>query len=152
MNMKAAPNTLAKALLLPINPAAVIILGLYTVTWGLWVVNPFWTVFTQAPLYSAMSALAPDMIPPEYFWGTIAVVCGIIIVYGALKRYYRALIVGATVAGWHWFMIAVLYFVGDWQNTGGITSLCFAVYAAFIYLNIRVNFHDHKDSKEILRP
>lgn len=36
------------------------------------------------------------------------------------------------------------------MNTGGITALCFAVYAAFIYVNIRVNFKDNKKSTDIL--
>lgn len=147
MNVKEAPRSLAHALLLPINPAAVIILGIYTVIWGIWVANPFWTVFTQAPLYSALAAFAP-----EPFWGCLAIACGCVTTWGAIKRYYRPLIYGATVACWHWSMIAVFYFMGDWHNTGGITALVLAVYAAFIYLNIRVNHKGHKDDKHILGP
>lgn len=152
MTLKEAPTKLAKALLLPINPAAVILLGIYTTVWGFWLASPFWSVFTQAPLYNTLATLPPAVIPPEYFWGAIAIVCGLITVYGAIKRHYRPLIVGAVVAGWHWFMISVFYFMGDWQNTGGITALIFAVYAAFIYINIRVNFKECKDSDEILHP
>jgi len=136
---------LAEALLLPINPAAVILLGIYTVVWGFWVANPFWTVFTQAPLYSVLADLAP-----EYFWGGLAMFCGAVTMYGAIKRHYRPLVTGASVMFWHWSMIALFYFMGDPLNTGGITSLIFAVYAAFIYLNIRVNFKNNKKSTHLM--
>lgn len=56
----------------------------------------------------------------------------------------------AAIGGWYWFMIAIFYFLGDVFNTGGITALTFAVYAAFVYLNLRVNFKNDKKSHEIL--
>jgi hypothetical protein len=152
MNVKDAPRKLAQALLLPINPAAVVLLGIYTTVWGAWLASPFWTVFTQAPLFSVLARAAPDFVPAEYFWGTIAIICGSITIYGAVKRSYRALITGASVAGWHWLMIATFYFWGDWQNTGGITALIFCVYACFIYVNIRVNYKDRHKSYGILGP
>lgn len=136
---------LAKALLRPINPAAVVLPGLYTFFWGLWVANPLWKVFTQAELFGFMAAIAP-----EWFWGCLAVLCGMVIVHGAWKRSYKSLTVGAATMGWHWSMIAVLYFIGDPLNTGGITSLFFAVYGAYIYLNIKINFRDKPDSPQIL--
>ena len=125
MNVKAAPKNLAQALLLPINPAAIIILGIYTIVWGLWLLSPFWDVFTSASLFSELARVAP-----ENFWGMVAVICGTVTTYGAVKRNYTALIYGATVAFWHWLMISVFYFWGDWHNTGGITALTLCLYAA----------------------
>lgn len=138
-------ETFAQALLKPINPAGAIILGVYTFVWGVWVANPFWTVFTQASLYSVMSSIAP-----EVFWGLLAMACGLAVIYGAVKRSYGAIIFGASVGGWHWFMIASFYLLGDIYNTGGITSLTFAIYAVFIYLNVKVNHKKHKTMREIL--
>lgn len=136
---------MVEALLLPINPAAVILLGIYTVVWGLWVANPFWSVFTQAELYGVLAQVAP-----EVFWGCLAIVCGAVTIYGAVRRRYGPLVRGSMIAGWHWFTIAMFYFIGDPLNTGGITALIFAIYAAFVFLNIRVNFKDDKNSDEIL--
>lgn len=133
------------ALLRPINPAAVIFLGVYTVIWGFWVANPFWEVFTQAELYGILATIAP-----EAFWGMLAITCGLVTCYGAIKRRYRPLARGAIVAGWHWFMISVFYFLGDPLNTGGITALVFGIYAVFVFLNLRVNFKDDKDRRLIL--
>lgn len=129
----------AQALLVPINPALIVLLGIYTVVWGFWLASPFWTVFPQAPLYSEMAGIAP-----EWVWGAVAIVCGAFICYGAMKRSYEALIRGASIAFGHWSVITILYFMGDWTSTGGITSLLLASYAAMVYLNIRVNFKDHK--------
>jgi len=136
---------LAEALLLPITTASVLMLGLYTLLWGLWVANPFWSVFGTAELFGYLAQLAP-----EAFWGCVAIVCGLVITFGALKRRYKPLTVGASTAFFHWLMIAIFYFLGDPLNTGGITSLVFALYAAFLYLNLRVNFKDDKESPYIL--
>jgi hypothetical protein len=123
----------------PINPAASIILGIYTVLWGLWVVNPFWSVFARAPLYTVMAQLAP-----EWAWGCFALFCGGLMIYGAAKRSFGALTRGAGFVGMHWFLICLCYFLSDWQSTGGITALMMAIYAGFVYLNIRVNYKETK--------
>lgn len=138
---------LAHALLLPINPAAVVLLGIYTVVWGIWVANPLWTVFGQSSIYHAMAGVAP-----EWAWGVLAIVVGLITMYGAVKRQYFPLIRGSCTAGWFWFVVSIFYFVGDAASTGGITALIFAVYACFIYLNLRVNFKDDRKSPYILDP
>lgn len=145
MTFNEGTEKLAHALLLPINPTAVIILGVYTVVWGFWLLNPFWTVFTQASLYSVLAALAP-----EWFWGSLAVICGSFTVYGAIRRRYKPLVRGAAISGWHWLMIATFYFMGDPFNTGGITALTFCIYAAFVYLNLRVNFKNDQESEHFL--
>lgn len=147
MTLTESKEKLAHALLLPINPAAVVLLGIYTVLWGLWVANPFWTVFTQAELYGVLATVAP-----EVFWGCLAIGCGLVTIYGAVKRRYGPLVRGASFSGWHWLMISIFYFMGDPLNTGGITALIFAVYAAFVYLNIRVNFKENRKSPNILDP
>ena len=89
-------------------------------------------------------------VAPEVFWGYLAVFCGLITIYGAVKRSYKPLVRGALVSGWHWSMICIFYFMADPLNTGGITALIFAVYSVFIYLNLRVNFKNDKDNEEIL--
>ena len=129
----------AQALLLPINPALVVLLGIYTVVWGLWIANPWWDVFPTATLYSQMALIAP-----EWVWGGIAIAAGIVVIIGAMVRSFGALTRGSGVAFLHWFIISIMYFMGDPLNTGGITSLVIALYAACIYWNIRINFKPDK--------
>lgn len=127
-------DSLAAKLIKPINMSVVIFLGLYTVLWGLWVGNPFWTVFTTAALYHELT------IMPEWAWGLIAVAVGLTTCYGAIIQRPPFVFWGAAVAGWYWSVVAVFYYVGDWHNTGGITATIFAVYGLFVYLNVRVNW------------
>jgi hypothetical protein len=68
-------------MLKPINTAAIIILGAYTILWGLWVANPFWTVFDQAPIYNWMM-----QVMPEWIWGVVAILVGLLMVYGVLRH------------------------------------------------------------------
>jgi hypothetical protein len=136
------------ALLKPINPTAIILLGIYTVVWGFWLANPWWDAFSRAALYSVL-ARSPIA---EWGWGCIAIFCGSITCWGAYRRSYHPLLIGSAVAGWHWLMISIFYIKGDWQNTGGITALTFAIYAAFIYLNIKVNHNNGgQEMDEILQ-
>lgn len=125
---------LAKALLKPINTTGIIILGIYTAVWGLWIANPLWDVFARAPLYNQMAVLAP-----EWAWGLLAVAAGIVTVYGAVRPSYRTLTWGALASLWHWSAIGIFYFIADWMNTGGLTCVMIAAYAMFVYLNIRIN-------------
>lgn len=125
---------LAVNLLKPVNPSIIVILGIYTIVWGLWILVPWWDVFTQAPLYSAMAGIAS-----ETFWGFTAIAAGLITCYGAVKPSYPNLRIGSFTGFLHWFIIAVFYFVGDWTSTGGITSLTFAIYSGLVWLNIKIN-------------
>lgn len=119
---------------IPMNPSATLIMAIYTLTWGLWLVNPMWSVFSQAELYSALSS-----VMPEVYWGTIAVGCGLFMIWGVVKNSYKSLTKGAYAGFIHWLVISGGYFVGDWHNTGGITSLAIALYCGIVYLNLRVN-------------
>lgn len=124
---------LGREILQPINTAAIMILGVFTVLWGTWVFLPFWDVFTRAPAYHYF------LIFPEWIWGGIAIAAGVAMIYGVLKSSYRSLTTGSMVGFLHWFVIMAFFFAGDWQNTGGVTYLMIAVYCGFIWLNLRVN-------------
>lgn len=147
MTFYESQEKLAYALLhKPVNKAAIVLLGFYTTLWGLWVANPWWSVFAAAPLYSQLAAISP-----EWLVGCIAIFAGLVMIRGAYRRSYRALVTGASVAGWFWFMIAIFYFVGDWHNTGGITAAVFSLYGVYLYLNIRINHKfRHYSMKDVL--
>lgn len=131
---------LADQLLQPINPSLIVVLGVYTIVWGLWIVSPFWDVFTTAPLYATMASIST-----EYFWGAVAIASGLIICRGVFKPSYRNTQLGAFIGFFHWTMIGVLYFVGDWSNTGGITALAFAVYSGLVWLNVKLNKEHYRN-------
>lgn len=123
-----------RALLKPINGASVVILGVYTFVWGLWVSAPWWDVFAEGELYGMLAVVAPEL-----FWGLVAVICGLAITWGVFHRSFRALIIASSIGYWHWLMIATFYFLGSATSTGGITALTFAVYAGYVYVNMKIN-------------
>jgi len=119
---------------LPLNKAATIVLSTYTMLWGLWVANPFWDVFSRAELYTSLMNVLP-----EYAWGLIAICCGLAMAWGVLHTTTQWVARGAFVGFLHWIVISGGYFMGDWQNTGGVTALTIALLCALTYLNSRVN-------------
>ena len=124
---------LLRSILQPINPAAILILGVFTTLWGLWVASPFWEVFTSA------NAFQYFLIFPEPVWGGVAILAGLAIINGVVRGSFHSLTTGALVGFAHWLIISVFLFAGDWHNTGGLTYLMIAVYSAFVWLNLRVN-------------
>lgn len=144
MTIQEGQERLATAMLRPVNPTAIILLGVFTIIWGVWVGNPFWAVFSS-PLYSLMTFL------PEAVWGFISVVAGIVICHGAITRRVASLILGARVGGLFWLVVSILYFIGDWVHTGGITALLLSIYSFFIYLNLKVNSKHVDDYEELFK-
>lgn len=141
MTIKEGQEKLADALLRPINPSAVIILGLATIMWGLWIVLPFWDVFSISSVYSTL--LATHI--PEFCWGLLAIGCGMITTWGATVRKTTPLKIGSMVAGWHWLMITIFYISGNWMDSTWVFTLMFALYAAYVAMNLRVNSSKHKN-------
>ena len=125
---------LRETLLRPINPAVIVVLGIYTVVWGLWIMSPFWTVFPHSAAYAIMAEYGT-----EYLWGSIAVCAGAIIVRGALKPVYWNIEIGSWVSFFFWLAIAILFCAGDWHTTGWLSAACFSIYSGLIWLNIRFN-------------
>lgn len=117
----------------PINRSAIAIIGVFSILWGFWVGNPFWGVFDQAQLYSFM------MFLPEWVWGGAAIAVGLIILYGVFRDTYRPLHNGALTGFYFWLFCSFSFFLGDWQNTGGITLLMIAIYCGYIALNLFIN-------------
>lgn len=130
-------NTLehiAQGLLRPINPYGTILIGLLTLFWGLWIVSPFWAVFTRADVYSKIDYF------PELAWGSWSSACGFLICFSLWKGSFKWLARCLAFAGWHWTMVAIFLWWGDWQNTAGLTYTFIFIYCAYSYLNVKVNF------------
>jgi hypothetical protein len=123
-----------EAMFKPINTAAISILGVFSLLWGFWVANPWWTVFDQAEIFEFMTILMP-----EWLWGAIAIAVGAVMMIGVLYNSYRSLLIGALTGFYFWLFGCINFFLGDWQNTGGITLLMIAIYCGYIALNLRIN-------------
>lgn len=128
-------DNLASGLLRPMNPHGAILLGALTFVWGIWVGNPFWEVFTRAPVYHEALDLAP-----EWAWGTWASTVGIVLLLSLLSKNAKWLSRAALCSVWHWFTVSGMMWWGDWHNTAGVVYLFIGFYSLFVYLNTKVNF------------
>jgi hypothetical protein len=127
-------DKLARRLSKPINTAAIVIMGVYTVLWGFWVGNPFWSTFDESKQYDWLA-----QVMPEEGWGLVAIVVGAIMCYGVVRNSFRSLSAGSLVGTVYWGTVAMGYYIGDWRDTAGLTKTMICLYCAFIFLNIRMN-------------
>jgi hypothetical protein len=118
----------------PLNTSAISIMGAFTFIWGVWVAVPFWSVFDTAQIFSFMTILLP-----EWVWGAVAMVVGLVMIYGVVKPSFITLKNGALAGFYFWLFSSMNFFLGDWQNTGGITLFMIAIYCGYVALNIWVN-------------
>lgn len=125
---------LANRLSQPINTAAIVLMGAYTVLWGIWVGNPFWSVFNESAQYRWLHEVAPELA-----WGLTAISVGTIMCFGVIKNSYRSLSIGSFIGAVYWGTVAAGYYIGDWRDTAGLTKTMICVYCAFIFLNIKMN-------------
>jgi hypothetical protein len=126
---------LARGMLRPINPYVTSILGALTFTWGLWILNGFWEVFTSANVFSKAEDFAP-----EWAWGVWSTLCGLSILVELYRGNFKWLTRSLGFAVWHWWTIAAFLWWGDWQNTAGVIYTFVAIYTTYAYLNIKINY------------
>lgn len=125
---------LRQTLLKPINPAIIVVLGLYTVIWGIWLCLPMFSVFSYSATFSVMSTYGTEPL-----WGGIAISAGLITIRGALKPIFWNIEIGSLVSFFFWLVIAIFFFVGDWHGPEWLSAAAFALYSGIIWLNIKVN-------------
>jgi hypothetical protein len=125
---------LAKRLSQPINTAAIVIMGVYTTLWGVWVGNPFWSTFAESKQYDWLGS-----VMPEWGWGASAAAVGVVMIYGVMRNSFRSLSIGSFIGSIYWGLIAMGYYIGDWRDTAGLTKTMICLYCAFIFLNIKMN-------------
>ncbi len=118
----------------PINTSAVSIMAFYTVIWGVFVTNPWVETFGTNPEYMTLLVIAP-----EWTWGLLAFVVGLIGLYGLIKPSYKTVTQGAFVACVFWLAVSFLCLVGGWTSVAWLNYLAPSAYSAFVYLNLRIN-------------
>jgi hypothetical protein len=122
------------------NPAAqgtLIFVAAYTFTWGLWLL--LFNVFSRAPVYTWLS-----QVSDEHVFGVAGIVSGLAMAATVLRNRFPWTAYGALIGFVFWGLIGVGYFIGDYQNTSGVTAFGVSAYSAYVYLNIRLNRNEAK--------
>lgn len=118
----------------PMNVHSLYILALLCSLWGLWVGSPFWEVTDSEQVFSFLVSVAP-----EWMFGGVAVTIGVAL-FACIGLNRISCIKYLTAAAFYfWFAVSMCFFVGDWQNTGGVTNSAIALYCGYAALNLSVN-------------
>lgn len=140
-------NSLSRQLRTPMNSFFVCLISFYTFLWGAWALIPEWSLFGQGKSYQFIASIAP-----EWAWGLVAVVFGLLVILGAVKRSFKIMYAGAHLSFYFWLVLAIGFWIGNWQGLWGVTATLFTIYFGLTAANIRVNRDNltHNISKDIV--
>jgi hypothetical protein len=139
-------HSIMEQMLKPMNVAGASILGLLNTAWGFWLALPFFDALS-VQTYSAFAVPGFELI-----WGILALITGVLIVVGFVKKSAQWTVWGALGSFWLWLMFGILILASFWQSSIWIIAFCLALYSGFVYLNMKVNYinlHDKKGSDNI---
>ena len=137
--MRKLLDKLAEALLKPVNMVVTGLLGIFTIVWGLWVVNPYVNSF-----HSAVFSQLISFIPWEWAWGLAAIGAGVLTLLGVIYDKQKTIFLGAEWAAIYWFIISIFFFLGDWTATAWLTAGFLFILSSYIYLNCKVRYDMEK--------
>lgn len=97
--------------------------------WGLWVMMPWWSVFSLAPtVYRGMLAVIPD----EFAWGMISAVLGSVMMRALYDDARLTRFVCAVALTSYWGCYAVAFWFSDWRSPAGLWFTIFTVFSAWL--------------------
>lgn len=127
-------DKLAKRLLQPVNTSVISIMGVFNSLLGIWLLMPFKSL-NKYPANLELSI------------GSVLLVIGGCILFGALRERLAALCTGA-IAGFLFWIMGTGIALTNWKSTDWIFTLMIAVYHGFVGLNILVNNRNLPNKKE----
>jgi len=127
--MKIESRRLRRMLAYPASPFILLLAGIYSFMWGLWVASPFWNTFPSSPIYEILSWTGSELV-----WGGVQMAVGLALAFAAFDslRWMK----WATFSGFiSWFLIALSFAISDWQNAGMWVCGFIAALMAYLFLN-----------------
>lgn len=122
-------NKLQRLFYHPISPFNILLSGIYSFMWGLWVAIPNWEVFSRSPIYEVL-----NWSGSEITWGAIQMLVGIALMLAAFDslRFMKY----ATFAGFiSWTLISLGFCFADFHNPGMWVAGFIAATNAYMFLN-----------------
>ena len=125
-------DNLALNLIRPINPSVIVLLGLYTVLWGVWIM--FFPVFDVLPAFAPIASFTTKEAMGVVAWTVAVFICR-----GAFIPSYSNLRIGSAMAASYWLFFGIMLLIGQYQDPIGLASIFFGIYAALVWMNLGVN-------------
>lgn len=108
-----------------------LILASWAISWGLWLLAPWWTVFASTPTFAVMHGIAGEEV-----WGAAPTLLGIVLLVGLARHSYamrRGALMGLALM-WLAFWAALV--LGNWQSTATPVYIHLATLCAMCYLRL----------------
>lgn len=134
-------DSLAENLIKPINPSIIVLLGIYTILWGVWIM--FFPVFDVLPSFAPIASFTS-----KEAMGVVAWSVGVFICRGAFSPSYSNIRIGSALAAAHWLFFGIMLMIGQFQDPIGLSSIFFGIYAALVWMNLGVNKHLYSKNKK----
>jgi hypothetical protein len=116
--------------------------GLLSVVWGLWLMSPFWNTYNAAFFFAAFAALGPPWI-----FGGAAVLLGTAKIYSTIRQVQPLLRCTAFALVMQWITVSILVFLGDPTNTAMVVYPFLATWNAWLWLRIKMGVHLFSDRR-----
>lgn len=111
----------------------VFLVGLVSLMWGLWVVNPQVESLSN-PIFNPLMQIAS-----EWVWACFFIIVGLIKIIAVLTRNSKAIRFATFMGTMLWFALATFLIVEEWKVTGVVTYYGLSIMNAWAYLQVR--FH-----------
>ena len=117
--------------------ASGMLVGFWTMVWGIWLLLPF-DLFTDIGVYRNLASLAP-----EWLWGIVAVLLGGSII-GSIAGHHRQSWLALVTFCWYIFIGVQVYQAVGIQATAVPLALVMAAASAWAHLQLRLGLaHSH---------
>jgi hypothetical protein len=122
-------NRFARVFWQPISRFNILLSGIYSFMWGLWVATPTWDVFNRSPIYESLNWAGSELI-----WGGVQMLVGIALVFAAFDNIHW--MKWATFAGFvSWMLVSLGFAFSDWHNPGMWVAGFISATNAYMFLN-----------------
>ena len=108
------------------------ILSLAALSWGLWVLSPWWDAFTTAATFGPMARVGSEVA-----WGSAYSLVGLIGLLAAWRGSLLIRRVSLILSMFGWMIITVFYAAGNVYGTGFIPYLYLSLISATVFVEVR---------------
>lgn len=108
------------------------ILGMFAVTWGIWLLLPMWDTFSYPSFASFL------YVAPEHIWGLFALFLGLItILFASTKLFFVRKLMSLLHIAW-WAFVSSMFVFAAPGNTAVPVYMMLSVYSFWRYVKLMI--------------
>lgn len=120
------------------------IVYLWSILWGIWVVNPWWSQFRTISAMAMLVEIGDAFLgegQARYIWGFLPIIVPILLIYTSIwwvppRKNVKKVLLLVMVFFWGFVMASFLN--SNWRHTGAISQLVIVLVYLWIFVRHRV--------------